>query len=86
MIARAESRAPTFTLPPTISVLTLGILVLVLASVFTGYRARRPGASPSLRWLSIALAAAALALALWTVKQMVSDHRRDDGGSPTATP
>jgi len=58
--------------------LTLIILLLVVASGFTAKRAARPGADARLRWLSIALGVAALALALWTVRKMVIDHRRAD--------
>ena len=56
---------------------TLAILVLVLASAFTAqWASRRGAAAPRLRRLSLGLAAAALGLALWTVAQMVGDHRR----------
>jgi hypothetical protein len=56
---------------------TLGIIVLVLASAFTAmWASRRGAAAPRLRWLSAGLATAALGLALWTVRQMVGDHRR----------
>ncbi|MES2521611.1 MAG: hypothetical protein V4617_02850 [Gemmatimonadota bacterium] len=59
---------------------TLGIILLVLASAFTAMWASRRGAAAArLRWLSFALAAAALVLALWTVWRMVGDHQRAAG-------
>lgn len=65
---------------------TLGIVLLVLASVLTAQRARRPGAAASrLQWLSLGFVAAALGLAIWTVVRMVRDHRRDDRALAPAT-
>ena len=55
----------------------IGIVLLVLASAFTAqWAARRGAAARGLRWLSVGLAAAALGLALWTVRQTLDDHRR----------
>ena len=69
----------------TAGVQTLGIFVLLLASVIVAQRARRPGAASWLRWLGFGLAAAALGLALWRVAQMVGDHRRADAAPTPAT-
>lgn len=64
--------------------ITLLLVLFVFSSVVTAHRGRRPGPTGArLRWLSVGFAVAALGIALWTVAQMVGDHRR---ARPAAAP